>query len=147
MTRTFRTSRLAVSLAGAALATVALAPGATAIPYEDLRSPNTRDAAARRAIRRVLCRVRPRSRLWPATRPRTCARLTPGTLPRATARRPLRSRPWTRCPHRTAFDWTSAAIGAGAGAGLLFILIAAFAGTGKLGRRSIAARDQSTASA
>jgi hypothetical protein len=111
MTRTFRTSRLAVALAGAALATVALAPGATAIPYEDLRSPDTRDAAAG----------------YSAT----------------TASQPAVDTP----PASDGFDWTSAAIGAAAGAGLLLILIAAFAGTVKLGRRSIPARGQRTASA
>jgi hypothetical protein len=50
-------------------------------------------------------------------------------------------------PASDGFDWTSAAIGAAAGAGLLLILIAAFAGTGRPGRRSIPARGQSAASA
>ena len=66
MTRTFRTSRLAVALGVAALAGAALAPAATAIPYEDLRSPDTVDAA-RAAGDRARAPPRPRSRPRPAT--------------------------------------------------------------------------------
>jgi hypothetical protein len=111
MTRSFSTSRLAVALGVAALAGAALAPAATAIPYQDLRSPDKRDAAT-------------------------------GYSP-TTASQPAAD----TSPASDGFDWTSAAIGAAVGAGLLLVLVAAFTGTGKLGRRSIPARGQSTASA
>jgi hypothetical protein len=165
MTRTFRTSRLAVALAGAALATVALAPGATAIPYEDLRSPDAVDAA--RAAADAPRVAPPASSIAASAADKYQDLRAPegshGT-PVLAATQDLRS-PDTRdvatgygpttasqpavdtSPASDGFDWTSAAIGAAVGAGLLLVLIAAFAGTGKLGRRSIPARGQSAASA
>ncbi len=215
MTRTFRTSRLAVALGVAALAGAALAPAATAIPYEDLRSPDTRDAASTQDLRspdtvdaasaagdpaRVVPRAAPIAGLAgdgaqdlrspdavdaaraaadptrvvpPASSIAASAadeyqalRAPEGShgTPVLAATQDLRS-PDTRdaatgsgpttaaqpladtSPASDGFDWTSAAIGAAAGAGLLLVLIAAFTGTGKLGRRSIPTRGQSTASA
>jgi hypothetical protein len=164
MTRTFRTSRLAVALAGAALATVALAPGATAIPYEDLRSPDAVDAARAAAD---APRVAPPASSIAAsaadeyqdlrapegshgTRVLAAAQdlRSPDTRDAATGYGPTTaSQPAVdTSPASDGFDWTSAAIGAAVGAGLLLVLIAAFAGTGKLGRRSIPARGQSAAS-
>jgi hypothetical protein len=208
MTRTFRTSRLAVALAGAALATVALAPGATAIPYEDLRSPDAvevprvagdppppssiaasagdeyqelRSSSAVDAARagdppRVVPRGAPIAALArdksqdlrsPDSRdvalaqerylssygasvaPSTQDLRSPVTRDAATGHGPTSaSRPVVdTAPASDGFDWTSAAIGAAAGSGLLLILIAAFARTGRPGRRSIPARGQTTASA
>jgi hypothetical protein len=168
MTRTFRTSRLAVALTGAALATVALAPGATAIPYEDLRSPDTRDAARAAAdppppssiaasaggayedLRSPDARDAALPPELRATVSQSAQDLrSPDTRDVATGYSPtIASQPVVDAsPASDGFDWTSAAIGAAAGAGLLLILIAAFAGTGKLGRRSIPARGQSTARA
>jgi hypothetical protein len=201
MTRTFRTSRLAVALGVAALASSALAPAATAIPYEDLRSPDTVDAArAEGDPPRVVPRAAPIAALGgdgaqdlrspDAVDAARAAADPPNVAPPASsiaasaadeyqdlrapegshgtpvqaATQDLRS-PDTRdaatgygsttaaqpvadaSPASDGFDWTSAAIGAAAGAGLLLILIAAFAGTGRPGRRSIPARGQSTASA
>ncbi|MET0835562.1 MAG: hypothetical protein ABWY97_02155 [Thermoleophilaceae bacterium] len=147
MTRTFRTSRLAVAVGVAALAGAALAPAATAIPYEDLRSPDAVDAArAAGEPPRVVPRAAPIAALGgdgaqdlrsPDTRD-----VATGYGP-TTASQPAVD----TSPASDGFDWTSAAIGAAAGAGLLLILIAAFAGTGRPGRRSIPARGQSAASA
>ncbi len=196
MTRTFRTSRLAVALAVAALAATALAPGATAIPYEDLRSPDTVDAARAAAdpppassiaasageeyqdLRspdavdaasaagdptRVVPRAAPIAALagdWaqdlrsPDARDAALAQSTqdlraPDTRDAAAGYSPTTaSQPVAdKAPASDGFNWTSAAIGAAVGAGLLLVLIAAFTGTGKLGRRSIPTRGQSTASA
>jgi hypothetical protein len=177
MTRTFRTSRLAVALGVAALATAALAPSATAIPYQDLRSPDAADAA--RAAGDPPRVAPPASSIAASAADEYQDLRSPDALDAALAQerylgsygatvsqsaRDLRS-PDTRdaatgyspttasqpvvdeSPASDGFDWTSAAIGAAVGAGLLVILIAVFAGTGKLGRRSIPARGQSTASA
>jgi hypothetical protein len=170
MTRTFRTSRLAVALTGAALATVGLAPGATAIPYEDLRSPDTRDAASAagdpppassiaasagdeyqdlRSPDAVLAQDRYRSSYGATVSQPTQDLRSPDTRDAATGHgATTASRPVVdTSPASDGFDWTSAAIGAAVGAGLLLILIVAFTGTGKLGRRSTPAQGQSAASA
>ena len=172
MTRTFRTSRLAVAVGVAALAGAALAPAATAIPYEDLRSPDAIDAARTAAdAPRVVPRAAPiaalggggaqdlrspdaRDAALPPEQRATVSQSTqdlrsPDTRDVATGYGPTTaSQPAVdTSPASDGFDWTSAAIGAAAGAGLLLILIAAFAGTGRLGRRSIPARGQSAASA
>jgi hypothetical protein len=168
MIRTFRSSKLAVALAGAALAVGALAPGATAIPYQDLRSPDAVDAAraagdpppassiAASAGRGYQDLRSPDARdaaLPPKLRatgfqPAQDLR-APDTRDAASGYGPTTaSQPVVdESPASDGFDWTSAAIGAAAGAGLLLILIAMFWRTGKLGRRSIRARGQSTASA
>jgi hypothetical protein len=168
MTRTFRTSRLAVALTGAALATVALAPGASAIPYQDLRSPDAADAArtagdapppssiaaSAGAVYQDLRSPDARDTALPpqlrATGLQSAQDLrSPDARDAASGYSPpTASQPVVdESPASDGFDWSSAAIGAAAGAGLLLILIAMFAGTGKLGRRSIPARGQSTASA
>jgi hypothetical protein len=163
MIRTFRSSKLAVALAGAALAVAALAPGATAIPYQDLRSPDTVDAAraagdpppASSAGRGYQDLRSPDARdaaLPPELRATgfqsTQDLRSPDTRDVATGYSPTASQPVVdESPASDGFDWTSAAIGAAAGAGLLLILIVAFTGTGKLGRRSVPAGGQSTASA
>jgi hypothetical protein len=168
MTRTFRTSRLAVALTGAALATVALAPGANALPYEDLRSPDTVDAAraagdappassiaasaggAYQDLRSPDARDAALPPELRATGFESAQDLrSPDTRDVATGYNPrIASQPVVdESPASDGFDWTSAAIGAAVGAGLLLVLIAGFMGTGKIGRRSIPARGRSTASA
>jgi hypothetical protein len=168
MTRTFRTSRLAVALTGAALATVALAPGASAIAYQDLRSPDAADAArtvgdtpppssiaasAGAAYQDLRSPDARDAALPPELRATGFesaqdlrspdARDAASGYSPTTASQPVADEP----PASDGFDWTSAAIGAAVGAGLLLVLIAAFTRTGKLGRRSIPPRGQSTASA
>jgi hypothetical protein len=168
MTRTFRPSRLAVALTGAALATAALAPAATAIPYQDLRSPDSVDAAraagdpppassiaasAGRAYQDLRSPDARDAALPPelrATAFQSAQDLrSPDTRDAASGYSPTTaSQPVVdESPASDGFDWTSAAIGAAVGAGLLLVLIAGFMGTGKIGRRSIPARGRSTASA
>jgi hypothetical protein len=164
MIRTFRSSKLAVALAGAALAVGALAPGATAIPYQDLRSPDAVDAAraagdpppAASAGRGYQDLRSPDARDAALPRELRATGLQPAQDLRSPDTRDAASgySPTTasqpvvdESPASDGFDWTSAAIGAAAGAGFLLILIAMFSRTGKLGRRSIRARGQSTASA
>jgi hypothetical protein len=165
MTRTFRTSRIGLALVVAALAAAALAPGATA--YQDLRSPDAVDAAraaggappassiAAAAADEYQDLRSPDARdaaLPPELRATgfhsTQDLRSPDTRDVATGYSPTASQPVVdESPASDGFDWTSAAIGAAAGAGLLLILIVAFTGTGKLGRRSVPAGGQSTASA
>jgi hypothetical protein len=144
MTRTFKTSSIAVALVGAALASVALAPGATAIPYEDFRSPGVVDAVAPPPSSIAASAGDAYQALRaPDARDAALAQERYLSSYGATVSQPVAD----KSPASDGFDWTSAAIGAAAGAGLLLVLIAVFAGTGKLGRRSIPTSGQSTASA
>jgi hypothetical protein len=134
-------TRLATAMAGAALASALVVSGASAdqhaidaaardaaglasapddrqVTYDDLRSPDARDAA-RQAAGQGLPRQDLRS---------------PDARDAADGYRPtLEPQPAADQPSSpSGFDWASAAIGAAAGTGLLLILLAAIAGSGRL---------------
>ena len=133
--------RLATAMAGAALASALVVSGASAdqhaidaaardaaglasapddreFTYNDLRSPDAHDAALQAA------RQDP---------PRQDLRSPDARDPADGYQPPLEPQPAADEPSSpSGFDWASAAIGAAAGTGLLLILLAAVAGSGRL---------------